>query len=159
MQKIIHFLLFCLEGDFMHPNKASPPPPPSFDMCLIHCPITHTPHHLSARTAFISLGITWSKYRYWKHKGTKVGQDLGKHPDMYHDADQLMVLPNTQRFSHSGASTWAKSALFGQLLDEPEYRMRAYDHQKSVKEPLQQCSTYDKMVCRKSPNGSFWWLY
>lgn len=30
-------------------------------------------------TAFIFLDITWSKYR--KHNGTKVGQDLGEHPE------------------------------------------------------------------------------
>lgn len=56
-------------------------------MCLIHCPITQAASRLSASMAFISLGITWSKY--WKHRDAKVGQDLGKHPDMYNDANQF----------------------------------------------------------------------
>lgn len=67
----------------------------------------------------IFLSIIWSKY--WEHKDNKVGQDIGKCPEMFTDAKiALGNRSNTQHLLQPGTDTWANSALFRQPLDEAE---------------------------------------
>lgn len=79
-------------------TKPSTPPPPSFDMCLIHCPITHTLHttclpawHLSPSASLdLNTGNTnalkW--VRIWANTPIRTMMQIS-----------FVVVPNTRRFS------------------------------------------------------------